>query len=245
MIRGLYMANTGMVVQELKSRVLAANLANLNTPGYKRDAVSQVSFPEVLMMRIGGGSNSQYIGTLPWGTAVGDELTVLEPGSMVETGRELDLAIDGTGFFVVETPQGERLTRQGRFWVDSEGYLVDGRGNYVLGSTGRIHVGSGVVEIGAGGEVRVDGREVDRVFVALPPGGIRKVGDNLFASAGALEEAPGAEIRAGYLETSNVEAVEELIAGMQAFRAYQSSRQVLVSLNEVLGRTVNEVGSLR
>ncbi|NLF35308.1 MAG: flagellar hook-basal body protein, partial [Clostridiales bacterium] len=146
MVRGLYTSATGMTVQRNKMDVLANNIVNAETTGYKKDTLVTSSFDEVMLLRVNDPGVSIYgagrTGPYSFGTHVDELVTHFAGGSLEETGRSTDLAIVGQGFFVVETPGGERYTRSGNFSVDPEGYLVTGDGHYVLGEGGRLRVGS-------------------------------------------------------------------------------------------------------
>jgi flagellar basal-body rod protein FlgF len=142
MIRGLYTAATGMLVQELRQENISNNLVNANTAGYKSSKLAVSSFPEVLLSRIDAINGSQKgfkpVGTINNGAMLSEKVLDLTTGSLEETNNPLDLALAGEGFFTLATPQGIRYSRNGSFRLDGDGYLIDNHGNYVLGMGGPV-----------------------------------------------------------------------------------------------------------
>ena len=139
----------------------------------------------------------------------------LKPGSLSETGGPLDLAIDGTGFFVVDTPAGERLTRRGSFQLDEHGYLVDPAGRLVMGETGIIALPpDGEIAISNTGEISVDDEIVDRLRIERPENGTSMTpeGGALLRPEDRLETVPLEQrgVRQFFLEDSNVNSLEGL-----------------------------------
>ena len=129
MIRGLYTAASGMVAQMRAQDISANNLANVSTTGYKKDLPALAAFPELFLHRfndgpagvLGIGASPAPIGALGTGVWVEEVATNMKQGSLKETGRELDFALRGNGFFVLDTPGGRRYTRNGSFSIDAEG----------------------------------------------------------------------------------------------------------------------------
>ncbi len=243
MLRGLYSAASGLRYQTIRHDVLANNMANATTPGFKRSAVLAQTFEEALLVRMSYSSGRPLglLGTMPRGVAAAETLTDISPGPLMHTANPLDLAIEGPGFFVVETPVGERYTRDGSFRVSADGVLVDGRGYPVLGQAGPIRVDGGEVTVERDGTLRVDGRAVGRLRVVdlLDP---VQVGENLFT--GTERGEAGAAVVQGYLEGSNVNALEEMVNLLEAFRAYEAVAKVVQAHDEVLAKAVNEVGRI-
>ncbi|NIZ47025.1 flagellar hook-basal body protein [Entomospira nematocerorum] len=156
MVRGLYIGASGMQANENRMNVVANNLANVDLTGYKKDVSILKSFPEMLIQRshdngvvklpIGSYDSSPIVGKLGTGVEYNETFTTFEQGSLKQTGNAFDLALannDDTiarGFFVIETPQGERYTRNGTFILGKEGYLETKDGYRVLGDNGPIQV---------------------------------------------------------------------------------------------------------
>lgn len=213
--------------------ILSHNIANLDTPGYRRQVLSFVvenpngeSSPEPLAVR-----------TL--------RALDLSQGMIKPTGNPLDLAISGEGFFVVETPQGERYTRKGSFQLDGEGFLVTPEGYRVLGLGGPIQIQrGGSVVVNEGGDVIVDGELVDTLRIVTFPKGtpLKAEGSALIRAEGEPEEAEGYSIKQGHLEGSNVSPIEEmtrLVELSRRFEAYQKALQT--SFEDISRKLLQEV----
>ncbi|HDP70449.1 MAG TPA: flagellar basal-body rod protein FlgF [Actinobacteria bacterium] len=254
MIRGLYTAATGMLAEMNKHDVIANNLANVDTAGYKKDTLTLESFPLALIKAVEGGRvrNASSIGYL--GTGVGISETVFDnsQGAMKETGNKLDFALMGEGFFVLDTPNGEMYTRNGSFALDAQGRLVDAHGYYVRGQNGVIQIDGDDVSVDKNGNIIVDGTRLDSfriVEFGEPENVLRKVGENLFqisdGSATAPQLAGNVVVSQGFIETSNVDVAKETVGLIVTLRAYEANQKVIQSHNEILGKAVNDVGRLR
>ncbi len=199
--------------------IIANNLANAQTTGFKRD------FGQVLEEATATATNIEVY-----------SLVDLAPGELVTTGNELDAAIDGPGFFAIETDNGTRYTRNGSFSVNADGELVLKDGLRVLsdGDT-PIFVGTGKVSIQDGGDVLVDGNVVStlRIVDFNDPKYLRKEGMfRLEWTGAALDVADVLEprIKSGHLEKSNVRPISEMIELMGAYREFESVAQTLRSV---------------
>src|SRR3990172_7178883 len=140
MIRGLYSSALGMLALTNKQDVIANNLANANTAGFKKDYISIVSFPEAIVNASERYGTSTYqqtpIGFLSSGVGIGQTGFISSSGVIRQTSSSLDLALSGDGFFAVQTPQGEMYTRNGNFAKDNLGRLTTQDGLLVLGENG-------------------------------------------------------------------------------------------------------------
>lgn len=245
MLRGLYVAATGMLNEERRLDVVANNIANADTTGYKRSVAVTESMASLLLRRLGDGPAAPAVGTLGLGVALTDPRAVFTQGGFRFTGRDLDVALVGDGFFAVETPGGVRYTRDGAFSVSAGGYLVTADGNRVLGTTGPLQVGiAGKVTISESGEVAVDGTVKGRLRLAAFPAGteLRREGDNRFRVAGGASERPAAAaLRAGYLEQANVQPVREMVEMISVMRAYEANQRAVKAHDETLGQAVTEI----
>lgn len=244
MNNAVYAATTGMLNRAKALDVTANNLANAGTAGFKRDQLITSTFNEQVLYRLEGGL--QEIGADNHG-AIMDELhTDASQGLLDSTGRYLDLAIRGDGFFSVEDGAGAAgLTRNGSFRVSDGGFLVTASGAYVLGENGRMQVGAGDILVNEAGEVTAGGNYVDTLLLVLPqdPNVLQKQADGTLDNPGGVG---GAAVRGtvmqGYLERANVDMIEEMTAMVSASRAFQSCGQVLRILDSVNQKTVNELG---
>jgi flagellar basal-body rod protein FlgG len=282
MLRGLYNAGCGMMAQAARTEVIANNLANSNTAGFKRDNVAFRSFPEMLLYRINDGldqsvlklipqgsqgqsmdiqaliamlsGNPPTIGGLNTGVVVDEVRTLQESGNLLPTQRKLDLAIAGEGMFVVETSAGEGFTRNGCMNIAVDGFLVNGEGLPFLGVNGPININPAVdsedsLEISETGEVLLNGNYLDRLRVVTFDDytQLRKQGDSIFkVSAETIEPANvfQPQIKVGYIERSNVNPVEEMVALIEVSRAYEANQKVVQAYDSTLDKAVNEVGKV-
>ena len=202
-------------------RAAAHNIANVNTTGYKR---VHASFAGALAAQTGQ----------PADAALTLDLT---QGSLTRTGRPLDLALHGEGFFVIETPQGPLYTRNGTFAVNANRQLVDTSGRTVSGDSGPITLPPGVspldVTVSADGAVAAGAQQIGRLkLVAFAdPSVLRPVGSSGFKSASPAAPAEAAEttVQQGHLEGSNVSAVEELVNLITITRLYQGNAKSIES----------------
>ena len=200
--------------------IIANNLANVQTTGFKRD------FGEVL----------EELGTEGEIAIEVYSAVDLSPGDFLTTGRELDAAIDGSGFFSVETDNGTRYTRNGSFSINADGELVLKDGLRVLGDGGTpIFLGEGDVRIQDGGDILVDENVVAtlRVVDFDDPRYLMKEGMFRFEWTGdatGISDVPEPRIKSGHLERSNVNSITEMVELMTAFREFESVAQTLRSI---------------
>jgi flagellar basal-body rod protein FlgG len=257
MIRGLMAAASGMQAQQMNVDTIANNLANVNTSGYKR---SQVMFQDMLYdtVRAPGGSQGNSA-TVPSGVqmGLGTRLVaiskVFSPGKMQVTNRELDVAIEGQGFFKIELPDGtEAYSRDGAFSKNTEGILVNSDG-YKLSGDITVSENATSISVAPNGTVSetVNGTTAEKGSIKLyrfiNPSGLQAQGRNLFTPTGASGEAvegtAGNEgygtLQQGLLETSNVEVVEEMVNLIVAQRAYEVNTKCVQASDEMLQATNN------
>ena len=179
-------------------------------------------------------------------------VTDFSPGVMRETGRPLDMALDGEGFLVVQTPRGERYTRAGALSVDASGQLVTQRGELVVGDRGPITIrqGKGDLGIGADGSVSIDGKPVGKLKVVRfndARAALTKEGDALFMATGKEppQDANGTRVVQGVLELSNVNAVTEMATMMQNSREFDSlQRSITMMMNDIGRKIASEIGRI-
>ena len=224
---GLYIAASGMVAEQTRQAQLSNDLANASTPGYKADASPQHSFGELLLSNTTTG---QAIGALDTGVQIGQTVTNMAPAGMQDTGQPLDFGIVGTGFFAVRTPQGVRYTRDGQFTTSSQGQLVDGSGNPVLGQGGTT------IQVGADGTAQPSELGVFEV-----PGAVKQ-GENMF-TGNATGRGAGT-VRQGALEESGVNAARTMVAMIGSLRTFQSGQQAIQAIDQTLQAAATQVGSL-
>jgi flagellar basal-body rod protein FlgF len=247
MVSGLQTAASAMSAQLERLAVLANNLANVTAAGYKAD---RPEFFQLLTSPRAAGSVSPTGSAAPLQELPGDVVTRTDfsPGSVRETGNPLDVAIEGSGFFVVRTAAGVRLTRNGAFTRSTDGLLVTVDGAPVLGpGNGTIQLPEqGRIAIDEQGQITVDGAPISSLLVVDPPNPERltKEGGTRFVAPAelALPPAERATVRQGALEQSNVNPIATLVDMIDALRVYEAAQRTARGVDETLGRAVNEVG---
>ena len=254
----LYSAATGMEAQELNLNTIANNLANVNTPGFKR---SKIEFQDLLYQKPraagadAGGGNVVPTGIeVGNGTKVAATSKVFTQGQLSQTGQQLDLAIQGDGFFEVQQPDGTiGYTRDGSFKLNAQGQVVTADGMPVVSGFQTIQNGATSISIAQGGDVTVQGPTERQTFTLTlarfaNPAGLDSLGGNIYdetLASGSPQTGqagrPGyGTIVQGYIEGSNVNIVEEMVNLIIAQRAYeinsksvQASDQMLQNVNNM------------
>ncbi len=249
MNRGLYTATTAMMSQRKRMDVVTNNLANAATAGFKEDTLLTRSFKDVLIERLNDpaivGCPSE-VGLYNAGTHIDMISTSFASGVLEETGRNADLALEGNGFFAVETPEGERYTRSGQFQVSAAGELVTQGGNRVLGANGPIRVDSTAFTIASDGTVQsAAGADRIRLVSFADPGVLRKQGGGLYSAYGG-EPAPdtATKVRQGYLEGSNVDLAGQMVDMIEITRSHELNQRIVRMMDEKLGKSANDIGRL-
>jgi flagellar basal-body rod protein FlgF len=226
MQRGLYIAASGMVSEQVRQDLIANDLANAATPGYKADRATQRGFQEVLLQNTQTG---RPVGALGAGVEIDRQATDWRPQPARRTEEPLDFAIAGEGFFAVQTAQGVRYTRNGRFSATGDGMLVTAQGDPVLGRNGAP------LRVGAGGTVPPGALNV--VLLANP----RKAGEGLVVGQPA-GQAPAGVVRSGELEGSGADPARAMVDMIASLRAFEAGQRVIRTIDDTLGKAVNEVG---
>lgn len=249
MVKGFYNLTSGMLSQSRRLDVVANNMTNIATPGYKNETYTDTTFREVLMSRVGNKdkSGAQQIGTETYILAPSRLYVDYTQGAVEETGMSLDFAIEGDGFFAIQTPAGVRYTRNGGFILDEQGYLCLAGQGRVLGPDNQpIYLPSDQLRADRAGNLYIqDGRDpVGRI-------GVFTFADNdqLTIDATGLYNGQGAApadtpLRWRALERANVDLVGEMTNMMAGQRAFQSAAQVLKIYDGVLNKIAADVGSV-
>ncbi len=286
MIRGLYTGASGMNAQQVRLDAISNNLANVDTDGYKRDIAIHKSFPELLLHRmgddglykhpLGSGDYSPIIGKIGLGVETNELFTEFGQGALKQTDSDFDFAIDQkaedarTAFFSIQTPSGERYTRNGGFTLGKEGYLETREGYPVLGENGPIRVKANNFLVDKEGRVwineayeddpqRLVGREENSWEKTVLLDTLKltdfknqrylaKQGISLWAateeSGPARVVAQGSErpaIHQGFREAANVNPVTEMVQMIEVNRAYEANQKSIQSEDAMLGKLINEV----
>jgi len=268
-----------MAAQQVKLDAISNNLANLDTDGYKRDVTVHKAFAELLLRRMnddgviknpfGSSDMAPVVGKLGTGVETNELYTEFEQGSLKQTDNDCDLAMDGEGFLCVQTPYGERYTRNGSFTIGKEGFLETQEGYPVLGENGPIMVKANNFKIDKDGNVFVNKNYQDDPFRLVSREentweGIQKLdklkivdfkktrfiakqGSSLWKST---EESGDAKIMAkgerptviqGFVEASNVNPISEMVNMIEVNRAYEANQKSIQSEDTMLGKLINDV----
>jgi flagellar basal-body rod protein FlgG len=255
----LHVARTGLDAQDQRMRVIANNLANVGTTGYKRDRAnfSTLAYQDARVAGQQSSTETQYATGLNLGTGVGIQSTtrIDTQGSLNTTGNALDLALDGAGYFQIQLPGGQLgYTRAGNFSRSAEGVLVTAQGYPVEpaiqipeGTTSLTVSGDGTVSAQIAGQA--EAQQIGQLTLAsfANPAGLQAMSDNFLRETGASGPAeigaPGefgrGQIKQGMLEGSNVNIVEELVDMIECQRAYEINSKMVSAVDEML-RNANQ-----
>ena len=235
MVKGIYLAARGMQARMKNLEVVANNLANLNTTGFKEE------MPFSMIM-------NQY------GKVALQQNTNFEQGNLMQTSNPLDMGISGNGYFVVQTENGTELTRNGNFKISNEGYLVDENGNKVMGNNGAIYLDNlnpdqkKLLSVSNSGEVSLGENVIDNLLIARmndPQEAPRTTGVNFAADGVGYQVASQGDytVKQGYLEESNVNPMKEMETMIQLNNEYDSAHKIINYLDKSLDEA-NQIGQV-
>lgn len=268
-----------MKAQMHRMDALSNNLANVNTTGYKKDTSVQKAFPELLIRRtndngvhkfpFGTDDTAPVVGKLGTGVEYNESFTVFKQGSLKETSNPFDVALEDKGFFTVDTPYGERYTRNGSFTLGKEGMLLTKEGYPVMGEEGPIYIKKNNFMIDDEGNVFQNGElsddpklmvsmesndwseteKVDRLKVVgfEKDRHIKKLGGSLWGAnensgeATILNGSDRPKVSQGFIEASNVNPVTEMVNLITVNRAYEANQKVISTQDNLTGKLLNNV----
>ncbi|MCX6135306.1 MAG: flagellar basal-body rod protein FlgF [Ignavibacteriales bacterium] len=243
MIKGIYNSGTGMQPRMTRLEVLANNIANSATTGYKRDSLFIQAMKDAGLSQVEGLADLKGLDS--------KQFTDFSEGSFAQTHNPLDLAIQGKGFFVVETPQGIKYTRNGGFSLSQDGTVVNAEGYPVLSTSGHIQiprpekaVGSSIT-INERGEVTVGKAVLGQLRIAdfRDMSQLRKAGQTMFTTDAPEQRAAvdghSVVIRQGFLEESNVEALGEMIQLVELSRSFETDQRTIKAQDTTLERALD------
>lgn len=267
--KGIYTALSGAMAQTQKLDTIANNLANVDTAAFKKDKqtfneflTANEKYPDTLQVpRVTAsiesfydmqGGDKSYVDT-------NGTYTDFSQGGLKQTGNSFDFALEGKGFFEVQTPNGVRLQRAGSFKVSQDGLLVTNSGHPVLSEGVGVEpaqrllqlTGSGNVTVAFNGEIYQDGNIVGKMSLVDPQNAeaLKKQGSHLYSFKDnqdpQLALANGVRVHQGYVETSNVNVVEEMTEMIKTTRAFESTQKAIRAFDEMDNKLVNEVGRVR
>jgi len=250
----IYMAATGALAYEKRLQILSNNLANVNTVGFKKDRGRFRAFElsEAVIDKKLPASWDQSQAPALWMQF--SSYTDFSSGEKKKTGNPFDLAINGRGFFCVETPDGVRYTRRGDFTVNADEILVTQEGWPVLGQGGEIQIklakpSDNIREfsVSEDGFVTVDGSQVDRLRIVdfTNASGLEKAGHNIYRAVNPrtlqnMDE--DISVNQGFLELSNVDVVRMMTEMIEVLRGYESYQKTMRSIDEMNAKLINDVG---
>jgi len=254
--RGLYTAASGMLALQVGMDACANNLANVSTVGYKRDRTVYHDFEDMLIVRMYDRPDAPsdplprmlpLVGRLGTGVYPEDVVTAFDAQGPLElTERPLDIALQGAGYLVVQTPTGERYTRAGQIERAPDGQLQNLNGHPFMGENGPVYLPRDAtdkdISITQDGAIYAKGVLVDRLrLVSLPKTAV-KSGYTLVDAKGPVTEwAAGTKVEQGYLEQSTVNGVRETVELIEIQRAYEAGAKMIQASDETLGRLFEEV----
>lgn len=234
MIKGIYTAARSLHEKMKSIEVIANNLANINTTGFKRE----VPFAEVL--------NKE-------GKAIVKQFTDFKQGEITDTANPLDFAISGKGFFTIQTQNGIEYTRNGNFTVSDEGFIVTQNGDKVLGNHGPIAIGDYLLDkndsinVSKNGEIKVGNMVVDSLQIVIPDqlSQTYNTGNSGFVGGGEFNVASPDQFQVlqGSIEGSNVNPITEMQDMIQINSSYESATKIMNSLDRSLEQA-NEIGKV-
>lgn len=266
MVKGLYTAYTGMRNEMRRMDILANNLANSDTYGFKKEGTTSRSFDEEMAVKLKDTSVyglNQRIGDITYGVKLGENYTDWSEGSYKVTDNNTDLAIGGNGFFAIAFMDKNgnttiKYTRDGAFKLNSEGYLVTADGDHVLNANGALNSDAGqanwvridpnaTFSVNSLGYITQNNQIVGTIGMVDIDNYdyIEKYGENLYNLVdGGNVVASDAEMEQGALETSNVNVVNEMVNMITIQRSYEAGQKVVQSIDSTLDKAVNQVGKV-
>lgn len=264
MIRGWYIGASGMNAQQNRLDAISNNLANVDTTGYKKDIAVSKSFSELLLRRteadgvyktpFGSADAAPIIGKLGLGVETNELYTDFDQGSFKSTDTSTDLALSGKGFFAVQTPEGERYTRNGNFILGKEKILETKDGYPVLGENGPITLEDDKFHVNEDGMVYTkENKLVDRIKVVRFDNEryLKKMGESLWNTNDISGEAHIAEGKErpkflqNYTEASNVNVVNEMVQMIEVNRAYEANQKSIQSEDSMMSTLWTKVAVAR
>ncbi len=241
MFQGFYDLAANMITQNRKMNVIGNNMANVSTPGFKNDKLIETTFRDEMIYRYDRDGKNQ-IGVMSRVNTVDERVTSYKQGGLRETANPLDFALNGNGFFVIQTGNGVVYSRNGSFSIDDGGYLcLEGVGR-VMGQNGPIHLPSDNIRSdGEGNLYQADtGAFYGRLQVVdfADYGQLEKRSNGVFRANGAPQNAQNVIVNQRKIEASNVSLVEEMTAMMSGQRTIQSAAQMLKMYDQLTGKAV-------
>jgi flagellar basal-body rod protein FlgF len=222
--------------------VIANNIANVSTPGYRRE---EPTFQEYLaQIPAGEGDTGTQTVSFVQDTGIARDMS---EGPQQATGGQFDVSLHGKGFFVVQTASGPRYTRNGHFGLDTGGQIVDDNGNAVQGDGGAITINpdDGDIHIGVDGTLSGKNGQIAKLKVMTfnNEAALQKVGQNMFSATETPNQAVDFKVTQGTLEGSNVQPVVEISRMIDVMRAYQATATMTQSQQDLMRQAIDKLGA--
>jgi flagellar basal-body rod protein FlgF len=249
MIQGLYAAATGMMSVQARQETIANNIANASTTGYRRHQPVALGFYQHFASAMRRPAHFSIRSAPGGGVKVVETFADSAAGALRTTDDPMKMALQGPGFFVVNTSQGERFTRAGNFSIGLQGNLVTSEGHEVMGMNGQtIDVAGGVLNVAEDGSVTVYGTPAGQLLIIefQNPERLLREGDNLYrATDEVLQQSANAAdtvVLHKKIELSIVQISGELTRMMLGLRAYEANQRVIQALDSTMSRLIDQVG---
>lgn len=259
MIRGFYNSVSALITLQNEEETITNNISNINNNGYKKRLLTKQSFDDVMISNRQKLSGDKYvrtnIGTMNLGVKTSDVETIFTQGSFKSTDKQTDFAIDGRGFFVARTANGQEVyTRDGNFKVNTQGYLITNDGcevmgiNNTTGATEPIYVGNMNFSLDGDNNINLEGVGPTHQLMTVDfnnddYNNLEPLGDNYVTTANPIYNAR-VNVVQNVLETSNVDATDEMIKLMQVKRQFETNQKFVKMEDETVQKAANELGKV-
>lgn len=249
----VYNSLFGALTQKYTLDLIANNLANVNTPGYKKE---KISFKDVLTHYAHDflDPNKGIKGGVRWPEKdlltqprIDQVVTDFSQGELIKTGNPLSLAIEGKGFFKVQTEEGIMYSRGGNFQLDSNGYIITNQGYQLLGQNGPIQVPTSQnIQITPDGILFSGNDQIDIIPIVNfeDPQKLKKIGGGLYKAEEGVQEIPAEDVKIfqGYIESSNVEVATELVNMLETLRIFEALQKTMTNTNDQDRNLISKMG---
>ena len=250
MIKGLYSAVSAMIMNANRQEILSHNISNMQTPGFKTILTSVEDFRDTPVVYSPGASLKEssldYIGMLGLGTKNGIQTTDFSQGALLTTGNPLDLALQADGFFTIQTPDGTRYTRDGRFLRDAQSTLSTVEGFQVLDKAGKpIKLPDGDVSVGPDGTIYSGTTTVAQLGITIfkdPEQELVRARGNLFTGPAQSTGTGAPHVVQGALEGSNANPTSLMADMTEIVRSYEMAQKMVQNEDELTGKTIASLG---
>ncbi|HEW92460.1 MAG TPA: flagellar basal-body rod protein FlgF [Thermotogaceae bacterium] len=256
MVRGIYTGAMGMLVDMARLDTISNNLANVDTIGYKKDTPVFKAYLNRNVYMMDRKSQTikpvKFIGNLEQAVILDEVRPAMVQGPIIHTGNKKDFAIDGLGFFVLRSPDGKLFySRAGNFKTDNQNNLIDDNGNFVLDNEGNTVKWNEEYTVDENGWVYdKQNKKLFRFGIVRfsDPSKLEKYGYKLFLQtqeSGIPVEDVDSKVMQGFIEGSNVNALNEMIKMISAMRHFEIAQRIITTEDQLLDRAVNSVGNIR